>query len=47
MSFYLMILAHVALFATAAGRSYGLDALLRPRWSASSRRASQFLVRLS
>lgn len=46
-SFYLMILAHVALFATAAGRSYGLDALLRPRWSASSSRGSQLLMRLS
>lgn len=46
-SFYLMILAHVALFATAAGRSYGLDAVLRPRWSASSGALPQLLLRLS
>ncbi len=46
-SYYLMILAHVALFATAAGRSVGLDAVLRPRWSASTSRASQLMLRLS
>ena len=46
-SFYLMILAHVALFATAAGRSYGLDAVLRPRWSTSTGRTSQLLMRVS
>lgn len=46
-SFYLMILAHLALFATAAGRSFGLDGLLRPRWSASSGRVARLLMRLS
>lgn len=46
-SYYLMILAHVALFATAAGRSFGLDAVLRPRWSRSQGRMSQLLMRLS
>ena len=46
-SFYLMILAHVALFATAAGRSFGLDAVLRPRWDRSPGRLPQLLMRLS
>ncbi len=46
-SFYLMLLAHVALFATAAGRSFGLDALLRPIWSRSSGRVPRLLMRLS
>ena len=46
-SFYLMILAHLALFATAAGRSFGLDGLLRPRWSKSSGWVPQLLMRLS
>ena len=46
-SFYLMILAHLALFATAAGRSFGLDGLLRPRWSRSSGRVPRLLMRLS
>ena len=46
-SFYLMILAHVALFATAAGRSYGLDAVLRPRWAASTGALPRLLLRLS
>ena len=46
-SFYLMILAHVALFATAAGRSFGLDGLLRPRWSRSAGQVPRLLMRLS
>lgn len=46
-SYYLMILAHLGLFATAAGRSFGLDAVLRPRWSCSTGRTSQLLLRLS
>ena len=46
-SYYLMILAHVALFASAAGRSFGLDDLLRPVWRASSGRVPQLLLRLS
>lgn len=29
-SYYLMILVHLALFATAAGRHFGVDAVLRP-----------------
>ncbi|MEJ7773225.1 MAG: TQO small subunit DoxD [Nocardioidaceae bacterium] len=46
-SFYLMILAHIAVFATAAGRSFGLDALMRPIWQASDSRLSRLLLRLS
>jgi thiosulfate dehydrogenase [quinone] large subunit len=46
-TFYLMILAHVALFATAAGRSFGLDALMRPIWQSSGSRLSRLLLRLS
>ncbi len=36
-SYYLMIIGHLFLFATAAGRVGGLDGLLRPRWLASGR----------
>lgn len=48
-SYYLMIVAHLAIFATAAGRYYGADELLRPRWkaSASKSRLSRELVRFS
>jgi thiosulfate dehydrogenase (quinone) large subunit len=46
-SLYLMILAHLALFATAAGRSFGLDAILRPRWATSSGRVPRLFMRLS
>ena len=46
-SYYLMGLAHLAIFATAAGRSYGVDGVLRGAWSASSGRLSQLMVRLS
>ncbi|MDQ3166346.1 MAG: DoxX family membrane protein [Actinomycetota bacterium] len=46
-SFYLMILAHVAVFATAAGRCFGLDEVMRPIWRASDSRLSRLLLRLS
>jgi thiosulfate dehydrogenase [quinone] large subunit len=46
-SFYLMILAHLALFATAAGRSFGLDAVLRPRWAMSPGVMPRLLMRCS
>lgn len=46
-SFYLMMLAHVALFATAAGRHVGLDGVLRPGWSASASRPARVLMRAS
>jgi thiosulfate dehydrogenase (quinone) large subunit len=46
-SYLLMLLGHVALFATAAGRFGGLDGLLRPRWERSSGRLARLLVRAS
>ncbi len=46
-SYYLMILAHVGIFATAAGRAYGLDAVMRPIWRTSDSRVSRVLMRLS
>ena len=46
-SYLLMLLAHVALFATAAGRYGGLDGLLRPRWLASPTRLARLLVAAS
>lgn len=46
-SYYLMILAHLALFATAAGRFYGLDGILRPSWLQSSSAPARVLVRFS
>lgn len=46
-SYLLLVLAHVALFATAAGRSGGLDGLLRPRWQASRTRTAKLLAAAS
>jgi thiosulfate dehydrogenase (quinone) large subunit len=46
-SYLLMLLMHVALFATAAGRCGGLDGLLRPRWTRSPGRLARLLVRAS
>lgn len=46
-SYYLMILAHVALFAGAAGRGLGVDGVLRERWLASSHRSARVLGWLS
>lgn len=46
-SYYLMFLAHVAILATAPGRVFGLDGLLRPRWLASDGRLATLLVRAS
>lgn len=42
-SYYLMFLAHLAVFATAAGRTAGLDALLRPQWQSSRGRLGRLL----
>ena len=42
-SYYLLIIGHLFLFATAAGRIGGLDGLLRPRWLASGGRLSRAL----
>ena len=46
-AYYLMILVHITIFATAAGRCYGVDGVLRPRWEQSSRRFDKLLARLS
>lgn len=46
-SYVLMLLAHVALFATAAGRYAGLDGVLRPHWRSSATPLSRLLVRAS
>lgn len=46
-SYVLMLLAHVALFATAAGRFVGLDGVLRPGWQRAGTRWSRLLVRAS
>jgi thiosulfate dehydrogenase [quinone] large subunit len=46
-SYVLMFLAHVALFATAAGRYAGLDGVFRPAWRASTTGPARLLVRAS
>jgi thiosulfate dehydrogenase [quinone] large subunit len=46
-SYLLMILVHVAIFATAAGRTAGLDGVLRPTWRASRSRLARLLVVVS
>ncbi|MGI9155385.1 MAG: DoxX family protein [Marmoricola sp.] len=46
-SYYLMILVHLGVFAAAAGRSYGLDAALRPRWRTSGGSFSRLLLKAS
>lgn len=46
-AYFLMILAHVALLSTAAGRAYGIDALWRPTWLRSRNRAVRLLGRMS
>lgn len=46
-SYYLMIAAHLLLFAVAAGRAGGVDGVLRPAWERSGGRLAQLLVRAS
>lgn len=46
-SYFLMMLAHFVLLATAAGRVAGLDGVLRPRWRASSSRLASLAMRAS
>ncbi len=46
-SYYLIILAHVVLFATAAGRTFGVDGVLRPVWRQAPGRFGGLLARLS
>lgn len=46
-AYYLMILIHLVFFATAAGRAYGVDGVLRPHWQESSRPLARVMGRLS
>jgi thiosulfate dehydrogenase [quinone] large subunit len=46
-SYFLMLLIHVTLFVTAAGRAYGIDGLLRPAWRRSSSPIARLLVMAS
>jgi thiosulfate dehydrogenase (quinone) large subunit len=46
-SYLLMLLVHLALFATAAGRYAGLDGLLRPGWQHTPSWWARWLVRAS
>lgn len=46
-SYYLMIAANLSVWATAAGRSWGLDALARPVWSLRHSWTSRLLLRSS
>lgn len=46
-SYFLMLFAHLTLFATAAGRYYGLDGVLRPRWLRAPGGLPRLLARLS
>ena len=42
-TYVLMMLLHAAIFAAAAGRCYGLDGVLRPRWRSTGSRTSRLL----
>ena len=46
-AYFLMILVHLALFATAAGRWVGLDGVLRPIWLRSKRPLARAMVTFS
>jgi thiosulfate dehydrogenase [quinone] large subunit len=46
-SYYLMMAAHLGVFALAAGRVGGLDGLLRPVWERSSSKMARLLLRVS
>jgi len=43
-SYYLMFLVSIMVFATCAGRYFGLDGVLRPRWEKQKGRLSKLLV---
>lgn len=43
-SYWLMIATHMAIWATAAGRWYGLDGVLRPAWVTSGGRVGRLLA---
>lgn len=46
-AYYLMLAAHAVVLATAAGRTGGLDGLLRPAWRRSPGRVAALLLRAS
>ena len=46
-TYYLMFVTHVVVLATAAGRTGGVDGLLRPVWRRSSGRLARLLMRVS
>jgi len=43
-AYYMMFTLHIAILATAAGRAFGADGLLRPAWLASRSRIARALV---
>ena len=46
-AYYLMIAAHLAIFAAAAGRYWGLDGALRPSWERGDSRTARLLLMAS
>jgi len=46
-AYYMMFTLHVVVLATAAGRAFGLDGLLRPAWRQGRGRLSRLLVAAS
>jgi len=46
-AYYMMFTLHVAILATAAGRAFGADGVLRPAWLRSKSRIARFLVAAS
>jgi len=46
-TYYLMIVAHIVILTTAAGRTFGLDGLLRPSWRQSPGRVARLMLRAS
>lgn len=46
-AYYLMIAAHLAIFAAGAGRYWGLDAILRPAWGRSDSQIARLLLKAS
>lgn len=46
-AYYMMLAIHVALLATAAGRAWGVDGVLRERWLTSDHPVARLLARLS
>lgn len=46
-TYYLMFAAHIIILTTAAGRTAGMDGVLRPRWRQSSGRFARLMLRAS